>query len=75
MLRSKPVYVLGDFSVKPAEKGWKIEAPVSTYTMEAGKDQGLPFYSWGVTYSEEFQRLKRVMENGKLHWVNGMEQW
>ena len=23
----EPVYILGDFSVKPAEKGWNIDAP------------------------------------------------
>ena len=28
----EPVYILGDFSVKPAEKGFTIEAPASGYT-------------------------------------------
>ncbi len=50
----EPVYILGDFSVRPAEKGWEIEAPVAAYTTGSWKTQGMPFYSWGVTYSEEF---------------------
>ena len=28
----EPVYILGDFSVKPADKGFTIEAPASGYT-------------------------------------------
>lgn len=50
----EPVYIVGDFSVKPAEKGWTIEAPVKLLTTGSWKDQGMPFYSWGVTYTIEF---------------------
>jgi hypothetical protein len=50
----EPVYITGDFSVKPAEKGWVLEAPVKLLTMGSWKEQGLPFYSWGVTYSKDF---------------------
>jgi len=50
----EPVYILGDFSVNPAIKGWTIEPPVSAYSTGSWKSQGLPFYSWGVTYSKEF---------------------
>jgi hypothetical protein len=50
----EPVYIVGDFSVKPAEKGWIIESPVKILTMGSWKEQGIPFYSWGVTYSKEF---------------------
>ncbi len=50
----EPVYILGNFSVKPAVKGWIIEPPVAEYTTGSWKKQGLPFYSWGVTYSKEF---------------------
>ncbi|MGD0755461.1 MAG: hypothetical protein ABR927_10420 [Bacteroidales bacterium] len=64
----EPVYILGDFAVKPAEKGWEIEAPVVTYTSGSWKTQGLPFYSWGVTYSEEFNIEK---SDGKWEVVFG----
>jgi len=50
----EPVYITGDFSVKPAGKGWTIEAPVKSLTAGSWKDQGLPFYSWGITYTREF---------------------
>ena len=50
----EPVYILGNFSVNPVEKGWEIDETSQTYSSGSWKTQGLPFYSWGVTYSEEF---------------------
>jgi alpha-L-rhamnosidase len=66
----EPVYLLGDFSVKPAKKGWSLEAPVSVYSKESWKKQGLPFYSWGVTYSKEFN----IKKNEGI-WEVGLEDW
>jgi hypothetical protein len=54
----EPVYITGDFSVLPAEKGWTLEAPVKTLTTGSWRTQGLPFYSWGITYSKEFNIIK-----------------
>jgi hypothetical protein len=50
----EPVYITGDFSVRPAEKGWTIEPPVKSLTIGNWKQQGMPFYSWGVTYSKDY---------------------
>jgi hypothetical protein len=50
----EPVYITGDFSVKPAEKGWTIEPPVKTLTTGSWKELGMPFYSWGVTYNKDY---------------------
>ena len=50
----EPVYITGDFSVNPAEKGWTIEPPVKTLTTGSWKEMGMPFYSWGVTYSKDY---------------------
>ena len=50
----EPVYIIGNFSVKPADKGWTIEAPAREMVTGSWKDQGMPFYSWGVTYSKVF---------------------
>ncbi len=50
----EPVYITGDFSVRPADKGWTMEAPVKSLTTGSWKSQGMPFYSWGVTYSSDF---------------------
>jgi hypothetical protein len=51
----EPVYVTGNFSVYPAEKGWKISAPAKEYKPGSWKSQGLPFYSWGMTYTNDFK--------------------
>ena len=51
----EPVYIVGDFSVYPAGKGWTIGAPVRKYSTGTWLKQGLPFYSWGMTYSREYQ--------------------
>jgi hypothetical protein len=66
----EPVYILGNFSVNPAEKGFSIEKPVLSYTLGSWKNQGLPFYSWGVTYSKEFN-----VEKADGKWVVGLESW
>jgi hypothetical protein len=66
----EPVYIIGDFSVKPAEKGWDIESPASGYTTGSWKTQGLPFYSWGVTYSKEFN-----IENNSGKWEVVLGKW
>jgi hypothetical protein len=50
----EPVYITGDFSVKSADKGWYIDSPASVLKPGSWKEQGLPFYSWSVTYSKEY---------------------
>ena len=50
----EPVYILGDFSVEAAAKGWTITAPAGEYGTGTWLSQGLPFYSWAMTYSKEF---------------------
>ena len=66
----EPVYILGDFSLKPDERGWNIEAPASVYTTGSWKSQGLPFYSWGVTYSKEFH-----IDNADGKWEIDLGNW
>ena len=50
----EPIYILGDFSVEPASKGFIITPPLSKLTTGTWLKQGLPFYSWGMTYSKEY---------------------
>jgi hypothetical protein len=50
----EPVYILGDFSVEPVTKGFIVKAPLSKLSTGSWLNQGLPFYSWGITYSKEF---------------------
>jgi hypothetical protein len=66
----EPVYILGDFSLKPAEKGWSIEPPVKSFTTGSWKEQGMPFYSWGVTYSKDFN-----IEHPEGTYELGLGKW
>ncbi len=66
----EPIYIIGDFSVEPALKGWELKAPVKKLTAGSWKEQGMPFYSWGVTYSREFN-----IENPKGHYQVSLSNW
>lgn len=48
----QPVWLLGDFSLNHAEKGWTVTRPEP---MDTGswKGQGMPFYGQTVAYSKE----------------------
>lgn len=46
-----PVYILGNFSLEPTEKGWKI-IPFKEINMGNWKNQGFPFYSESVKYTK-----------------------
>ena len=50
----EPVYILGNFSLAPAAKGWTIQAPREKVETGSWKEQGLPFYSWDMTYHRNF---------------------
>jgi hypothetical protein len=49
----EPIYVLGDFAVEPAERGFTI-VPGSPLEPGAWNAQGHPFYSDGMTYTQKF---------------------
>ena len=49
----EPAYVLGDFAVEPAERGFVIEPP-SPPKLGPWNTQGGPFYGATVTYAERF---------------------
>jgi hypothetical protein len=66
----EPVYILGNISVEPAKKGWVIEAPPPAIKAGSWKTQGLPFYSWGISYSEEFN-----VENPEGKWEVVPGKW
>jgi hypothetical protein len=50
----EPVYIIGNFSVEPVAKGFIMKAPPSKLLPGSWLIQGMPFYSWGVTYSKEY---------------------
>lgn len=51
----EPVYVVGDFSVMPEEKGWSVAAPVEELALGSWKEQKQPFYPWEVSYTKEYE--------------------
>lgn len=61
----EPIYVLGDFSVLPQETGWIIDTKKPDLTLGAWGKQGLPFYSWEVSYKKIFN----LEENDKSYKV------
>jgi hypothetical protein len=50
----EPVYVLGDFSVRPTQRGFSI-APPQALNTGSWVAQGLPFYAYEVGYAQDFQ--------------------
>jgi hypothetical protein len=62
----EPAYVLGDFTVKPATKGFVIAPDKPLKILEAQgsarpgwRQQGHPFYAAGVSYRRQFEVVKR----------------
>ena len=66
----EPVYILGDFSVVPEEKDWSISAPVKELKLGSWKEQKQPFYSWGVSYSKDYD----ISDTGKKYAVQ-LNEW
>lgn len=54
----EPIYILGDFGVVSQEKGWHITEPFKEMTIGSWKKQRMPFYSWSVEYSKEYDLPK-----------------
>ncbi len=70
MAEIEPVYILGDFSLESAEKGWDITPPLE---LKAGswKDQGRPFYAGAVDYSKDIRVSEPGMYRIRLKRWNG----
>jgi len=52
-----PVYLLGDFLVKPAKQGWEITGG-DFNSMGSWREAGLPFYSQKVAYAQTYTLTK-----------------
>ncbi len=65
----EPVYILGDFGLSSANKGWRIIAPTSL-RIGSWKEQGLPLYGQGIKYSSD-------LNIGKLsgHYMVRLHRW
>ncbi len=60
-----PVYLLGDFLVKPAKQGFEIEEG-NINALGSWREAGLPFYSQKVTYSQNFNIAKAAGASFKV---------
>lgn len=52
---TEPIYVVGNFSVLPKDTGWYISMDEPDPEFGSWKDQGMPFYSWEVGYTNTYQ--------------------
>jgi len=66
----EPVYLVGNFSLYPDTKGWLIKKPTLPISLLRWKDQEMPFYSWGVTYSRDYN-----IENADGDWAVKLNRW
>ena len=58
-----PIYLLGDFALQSQEKGWML-IPARPVALGSWKDNGMPFYSDGVSYTRTL-----VADAGKRYIV------
>ncbi len=68
----EPVYVLGDFSLRPERKGFLV-VPSARLKTGSWKDQGLIFYGHRVAYDAEF--TVEEQEIGKYNFMFGAGRW
>ena len=60
----EPVYILGDFNLQTADKGWQI-VPPKPLQPGSWKDQGMPLYGAGISYVKKFN-LDKTNERFEL---------
>lgn len=60
------VYLVGDFGVKPMEKGWLI-TPEKELQLGSWKEQQLPFYSHSISYAKGFSNPSKNKVKVKLN--------
>lgn len=53
----EPVYILGDFNLQSASKGWQIIPPAPLKT-GSWKNQGLGLYGFSIVYAKDFDLKK-----------------
>ncbi len=66
----EPVYVVGNFTVLPANTGWMIDMKKPLLELGSWKEQGFPFYSWAVGYKKNYQ-IEDIQKSYKI----ALPQW
>jgi hypothetical protein len=64
-----PIYILGNFNLASADKGWEI-VPTQPLQLGSWKDQGLPLYGSGIRYIKKFD-----LENPDHQFEIHLDQW
>jgi hypothetical protein len=59
------IYILGEFDLNSHKKGWRL-TPLSALSLGDWKNQGIPFYSEGISYTKTFS----VHPNDKKYIVS-----
>lgn len=65
----EPVYILGNFTLKPQHAGWEITPPASEIKRGSWKNQGYPFYSWEMDYTQTFFVSTTPWGDEEEYWV------
>ena len=66
----EPAYILGNFTVQPADKGFTIHPPAKTFAAGSWKAQGRPFYNGAVSYAKTFD-----IANLSAHYQVRLGEW
>jgi len=56
----EPAYLLGDFSLASAERGFVVCPPKPFQASQGWNQQGMPFYSYGVAYTQTFDLPEKL---------------
>jgi hypothetical protein len=66
----EPIYIIGNFTVLPANTGWMIDMKKPLLELGSWKKQGFPFYSWAVGYKKNYQ-IEDIQKSYKI----ALPQW
>ena len=64
------IYILGNFTVQPAAKGFVITPPINSFETGSWKAQGWPFYNGAVSYTKTFD-----VANPSGHYKVNLSDW
>lgn len=65
-----PAYLLGDFDLEPASHGWVVREPAGHLKPGSWKEQGLPYYSWDVSYAKDYR-----VKDTSLRYALRLNKW
>jgi len=65
----EPIYILGEFNLQSSEKGWKL-IPAKSLHLGEWKEQGMPFYSDGVSYTKRYH-----LQPGDKRYIVNVPFW